>query len=377
MRRIVVAIALVLGMFIPNNIATAATKTVPLTMSNSACKDILAVGVAGSGQNSRTMGPEVQDTFTAFQQGMESKGYTINPQPLIYDAVEANAETFFSGKYDKSANGGAIKFEGLLLAAVKACPNQKLVAAGYSQGSDVITRAFKSINKKARGIGFTKSPQADAQKVLNNVVGVVRLAPPKLILGGAQNAAVAGLSIEKRISACIVKDPICRWNKPNIKKCMANHAKCPHFWYNNEKAYANGANTFTGLSAAEYAGAWLASRFKKKQSTPKDVTIKQVWTTDGADKSKSSFCPGSEIRYYVALDNYTGTAQKVKVTFSVGREGAPILKETWDREVPQSGDAFYLPRKVPSGASGKYAYVLALNDNFNAETKAVEFTVAC
>jgi len=121
--------------------------TTPPPTSN--CKDVLLVGLIGSGQvfngkENTSVSPEVQTAISGFLQDLQA-GKTYRVQMLDYPALPVETigkyliPTLNLNKglreYLEGKNTGVRKFRNLVEQQMADCPNQLIVPVGYSQGA--------------------------------------------------------------------------------------------------------------------------------------------------------------------------------------------------------------------------------------------------
>lgn len=250
-----------------------------------ACDQPIFIGIRGSGESPQgsklktakvsdpaNMGEPVKDTYEKFASIVSD----AIPYSLLYPAVPIEykkREFWLEVKYLNSVGTGAKSLEAKLTSIQNTCQGlQQVVIVAYSQGASVLTHAFKNLYFKARKKCHRRNTACvkankTANGILNGIVGVVRLAPPKLYVDNQLFGNILGVPVEKRRNYCLPSDPICHWNKQKLVTCDQD---CAHYWYSNGNAAENGAETFNGGSAACDAGRWLAERFGQKPDPCKE-----------------------------------------------------------------------------------------------------------
>ena len=129
------------------------------------CRDIAIIFARGSGQNAsndpRELEPEEETFFDSIEANAELVGLTVKKSKLDYPAVPAGLPTTknlsqevqkafntieaewsatrdLGGNYRNSVTNGNANLKGQLKKEILACPEQKYILGGYSQGAHVV-----------------------------------------------------------------------------------------------------------------------------------------------------------------------------------------------------------------------------------------------
>ncbi len=100
-------------------------------------------------------------------------------------------------------------------------------------------------------------------------------------------------------------------------------------------------------------------------------------TADGAGNAKTIFKPNDDIRYYVGVNNTTGSAQDADFVWAI--TGPCSYSDGWTGPltVPAGTASFYLPRTLgASVCDGTYNVAVSVTDSEGTTSRSTTFTVA-
>ena len=137
------------------------------------CSDVLVLGARGSGQEASGttadggsgMGPQV---FGVHQRLVaDLPGVSVTGVAVYYPARGVEAIALDPGAYFSGLEEGVRSVRGTLRRQAAACPDQRFVLAGYSQGAMVMHRAVQDL---------IASPTARSQDLRSRIDGVILIA---------------------------------------------------------------------------------------------------------------------------------------------------------------------------------------------------------
>jgi cutinase len=156
------------------------------------CADVLFVGARGSGQpaggsssdGGSGMGPQV---FSSYQRLVRDlPGMTVRGVAVDYPARQVQLLALDPASYFGGLELGVRSAKGALRREVAACPNQRIVIAGFSQGAMVMHRVLQDLIAR---------DDATARSVLRHLDGALLLADgDRLARDRTTNVGTAGAS---------------------------------------------------------------------------------------------------------------------------------------------------------------------------------------
>lgn len=298
------------------------------------------------------MGKVVSSTFNEFVNSMNQKGKDVSQEALKYPAApvwppdQANYR-----KVTPSVNAGVKLLVQTLLIRAKACPIQRFILAGYSQGAWVIQWTMSQLSSALRSMIGAVLLYGDPYF---NPKDKFATGSYSTTLHGILGATNIPVSIAR--SYCVTGDPVCNASAINALTCRNAGSNCVHFSY---------------VNYATQAANWLASVFGYS------VRIERVYVADGSGKAKTTFTCGQTVQYRVALVNITTVTKQVLLRFSVAKVGSSIYESSGTVNTGPGVSTHFPITTIPKGVSGKYAFVIAATDDYAGTSRATEFTVTC
>jgi outer membrane protein assembly factor BamB len=200
------------------------------------CRDVLFVGARGSGEpytpRNQGMGDIVGPLFRSAKQqlpGTGFRGYGLTYEARAIFPLDVDALL-------RSASSGEDLAVAQIELAVKACPNQRLVLAGYSQGAwvlgDVLGRLSLQAQQRIAAVAlfgdplFVPSPPTTVGGAPSRV-GVLATQAPRTPYIPARFGALTR-------SYCRIHDPVCNYQKRYLALCSLPFdlgSACEHFHY--------------------------------------------------------------------------------------------------------------------------------------------------
>lgn len=160
--------------------ADAATKPqpVPTLTTVAPCQDVMFIGVRGSGETPSDgqygMGNESSLVWQQFHN--EIPGQSASAMSIDYPSAQVTtlASPYSSDEFFRSIDTGVQKLEGVLAERSEACPTERYVLSGKSQGAIVVHRAIVDMaqNRESYGPGL-----------LDRIDGVIVVADPDRVPG--------------------------------------------------------------------------------------------------------------------------------------------------------------------------------------------------
>jgi Cutinase len=204
--------------------------------SAASCKQVLVIGVRGSAETSKNFGGFGETVVRAVNRFRATLGTktSVETQAFDYEArsVFAAGNVLMPKLFFDSADSGISQLRDLLSSRTSACPKQKLVLIGYSQGALVINRALVELGTAV-------------SSALGHVASVELIADPQRIgtspyaTGGANNAfngstvatgvypsdQLPDAVMSRTDSYCVKNDLVCAWNpNSNLVTAVLNAA---------------------------------------------------------------------------------------------------------------------------------------------------------
>lgn len=359
MRRVFLVALILLGLIVP----TVGTVQTPQAAA-ATCAPVHFIGLRGSGETKDTMGKVVTETFTKFQSRMKTKGKVVSSEAIKYPAQQVwPPKKSDYTKLTPSVNQGVKLLAQSLLIHVKACPNQKLIISGYSQGSWVanwtLNQLSSSLRQKITGVLLYGDPLFD---------------PNDTHAAGSFDKKLHGIFGASKLPTspaartfCSKGDLFCNSSVANTNSCGKAINKCPHFKYSQYTT-----------SAAN----WLAGLFPSappKVTPPKpNISITRLWTQDKNGVDDNAFpCTGSTnrvIHYRVSLNNTFKTPVTAKAVLTESWGGKPLDKST----TFQPGQVeFFIPSDSPQSKPGLFSYTLTITYPGGTVSKKENLTLEC
>ncbi|KAJ4423176.1 hypothetical protein N0V82_002170 [Gnomoniopsis sp. IMI 355080] len=178
--------------------ASVTNNTVGAVGANATCPGmavLFARGTAEIGNVGLFAGPPFFTALRNYINGSTTLAVQGIPYPASIPGFLAGGSVFGSGVMALMVNKTAA-----------ACPNTKIVLAGYSQGAQVLHNAMQYINNgtSLSGANNTAAPFADRATAINSRVSSV------VLFGDPRNGtAVTGVDGARTISFCSAEDDIC------------------------------------------------------------------------------------------------------------------------------------------------------------------------
>lgn len=207
------------------------------------CPTVEFIGARGSGEGPFEfdgLGKTVQDA----KNSLAAQGVSMKVTSLPYPAVKvAFTEAEYPSDYSNSVKAGIELLSGYITQLHVACPNTKVILAGYSQGAhvvgDVVTLLPLTIQNQIAGIVLFGDPlfnptQTQVDKgTYENWRGIwsAEYGP-----GGLPPRQFQENLVSKASSYCLKGDFVCNFDTflVNAGKCKADEANCPHGLYASE-----------------------------------------------------------------------------------------------------------------------------------------------
>jgi hypothetical protein len=239
------------------------------------CPDVHWIGAAGSGERGAEatlndgMGRVVYSSLVDFQRSLQSDGRTLTAEAVDYPAVPVPVDDSIMGwaGFMHSVDTGAEALGQQYQSFVAACPNSKVVLAGYSQGAMVVHRNLAALADSpnlaavllvADGDRRPEDPTVDLGSV-STVPGAGKgVAQDWPILAHAP-APLPPMVASRTVDVCNLGDAVCDYD-PDAEDAMNPTAVAIH------TSYATGSN-------GGYA--WTAPLYRLLGSAPvaRDVTL--------------------------------------------------------------------------------------------------------
>jgi hypothetical protein len=154
-------------------VASSTNPTVLAPRFRADCTDVLVLGARGSGQpqagstsdGGTGLGPQVASV--ASRVVTDLPGRTVGVRSLRYPARQAELLVLDPATYFNGLERGVATAKKALARQVVACPKQRFVIAGYSQGAMVMHRVLQDLSKASDSL---------SKRILRRVDGAVLLA---------------------------------------------------------------------------------------------------------------------------------------------------------------------------------------------------------
>ena len=257
----------------PSTSAVTAASATSASALNCVGKDVVFVGARGIGEAPQSvgwnssdpngnLGPMLSSLFGVLQQRFPavhfgSEGVDYRPVPSSVWSSPPSVSTLVS-----SANSGAQSFVGLIRATITACPNVRMIVAGYSEGAWLLHQALNALAPADLGHIVAVAAYGDPGYDPTARYGYGPATSPSwpgvgTALDRAHSSFPASL-LPVTADVCRVGDPICHTslNNPSWLKAVAACATavktnrpqlCPDFNYDATNATNNTATaTFIG-----------------------------------------------------------------------------------------------------------------------------------
>ena len=249
--------------------------------ASSTCYDYYLLGSRGSGQGPpgtdqyEGLGPEVYQFSERLDSDLEtidaSYGFEANTYPAVSIGPSgSNADGWMwnltgaatalpVGEYQSAVDTGVSWLTSQISLLIGACPTEKILLAGYSQGAQVAGNAYQDLTASQQshifGVFLLSDPrrngadgEVDRGTALTRGNGAVTepgTSGPRPLF----NAASAG----KVLSYCRLGDPVCQgpFNFSGSNGLSVNYSIAAHTSYTT---YKNGCNTYPQEAADYFAG---------------------------------------------------------------------------------------------------------------------------
>lgn len=160
--------------------ADAATKPqpVPTLTTVAPCQEVMFIGVRGSGETPSDglygMGGESSLVWQQFRN--ELPGQSAAAMSIDYPSVQVTtlASPYASDEFFRSIDTGVQKLEGVLVERSEACPTERYVLSGKSQGAMVVHRAVADMAANEDSYG---------PDLMDRIDGVIAIADPDRVPG--------------------------------------------------------------------------------------------------------------------------------------------------------------------------------------------------
>ena len=190
------------------------------------CPDVTIVGVAGSGQSG--FGTQVEGVVDAIAASATAEGLFVESEALDYPAISVSDSlglVLFTGEYAESVESGVSELRRLLSALAADCPSTEPVIVGYSQGAEVIKRAFVGdpAPSGSGSIVLLADPTRDPDQA-----GVLRLGDPAAERPGAFGAVSIPSAIRPLvIDVCAPGDGVCERGRVDFAAHTDGYEEAP------------------------------------------------------------------------------------------------------------------------------------------------------
>jgi cutinase len=207
--------------------AASAPAAVAATTSASSCNDVTVIGARGSGQLQAGtsadafsgLGPQIYGVFSQLKSDLGSRR-TVGYRAVVYPASSVT-KLVQPSVYFNGLSQGVSWTQKELAARAKACPSERLVLTGYSQGAMVMHRVLDALIAS----GDTSTLQRIDGAVL--VADGDRVPKDRTVLKGTASPSATGVGLEyssfshssrkllpanvgaRVFSVCNVHDPVC------------------------------------------------------------------------------------------------------------------------------------------------------------------------
>lgn len=235
------------------------SSTPPATITNPpvlrACPKLQFVGVRGSGETNNSAGG-YGDTVAAIKDRIKVSGMRSD----FIDYPSINVEPWrapYPAEYMNSVAAGETAFASFVSNFILACPQTYIIAAGYSQGAEVIGNVIQNWatdSTKAKHIAAViligdplfnpNQLSVDAGDYDPNLAGIGQL------MGNQLRSIPAGFTPHLR-SYCTKGDPVCNYSPGNAVRCAPGVPGCPHLAY-------------VSLRWTDKAASWAVQTWKKQ-----------------------------------------------------------------------------------------------------------------
>lgn len=153
--------------------AAAIPQPVPTLTTVAPCQDVMFIGVRGSGETPTDgqygMGGESSIAWQQYRN--ETAGLSAAAMSIDYPSAQVTtlASPYSSAQFFRSIDTGVEKLASVLAERSQACPTERYVLSGKSQGAIVVHRAM---------VDVTASPEAYAPDLADRIDGVIAIADP-------------------------------------------------------------------------------------------------------------------------------------------------------------------------------------------------------
>ncbi|MET7988736.1 cutinase family protein [Streptomyces sp. NPDC005281] len=212
------------------------------------CRDLYFFGGHGLAEGGEgDWGHTVKDVYDNYEKGLHDADpdVSVGGEAIAYPRTEFPdwvrlVRARFSKQQEEEVINGSIALSDQLTKRYKACPGERFILVGYSEGAWVIHDYLKSIGTKVldriAGVALLGDPQYVGTGIIPKFYPNHAIAPyfPPALKGKAASWCVSyNLPAAKRT----VFDPICHFSGPDITKCLKatqgeiDETWCPHLRY--------------------------------------------------------------------------------------------------------------------------------------------------
>lgn len=236
------AAVLFLGLAIPQGTASARQIT------PDHCRDLYFFGGHGLAEGGVSdWGATVKDVYDNYEKGIHEADpdVSVGGEAIAYPRTEFPdwvrlVRARFSSRQEEEVINGSIALSDQLTERYKACPGERFILAGYSEGAWVIHDYLKNLGTKAldriAGVVLLGDPQYAGTGIIPKLYPNHAITPyfPPALKGKAASWCVSyNLPAAKRT----VFDPICHFSGSDITNCLKaaqgeiDETWCPHLRY--------------------------------------------------------------------------------------------------------------------------------------------------
>jgi hypothetical protein len=329
------------------------------------CSNVVFIGARGSGEQYLTSSFGMGRTVKAVYDNVAAQVPGLQAWGVIYDAIPAVSIPDFPSDVQKSVEIGRETTNAFMSRQLAACPNQKFLLVGYSQGAMVVADVINGLNANTAshvvGVGMLGDPlfnpklkedAGDYDKRYGGILG--------------QRPEIEKSFLKKTTSFCAKGDFICNSSLVNIGSCTIFFPdSCPHYRYDSYPSNSSFAQmlgdvlvkqaklaapttvTFSAkgrVNRIDDSGSLLRNFLSRPVAIGDPVTFTVSYSTNTVD---SDVDPALGV-YWGFLGGTSATTLKVA-------NNAPITKP-----ISSSQNTFFLVRTASSGDPG---YNFQGNDN--------------
>lgn len=210
-RRLATATAAVAALAVALALPSAAAAPSAAPADTITCSDVLLLGARGSGQpqsgsaadGGTGLGPQVYGVSQRLARQLP--GRTIATQAVVYPAQGVELLATDTGAYFASIERGTQSVQATLRERAAACPGERFVLAGYSQGAMVIHRALQDLDRAGDPLARSVLARTDGVILLSD--GDRRRVDRATIYGTAGRSQGVGFALRPESGARGTKLP--------------------------------------------------------------------------------------------------------------------------------------------------------------------------